>query len=161
MHRQRNMRIIASQVCLAICSGITVSIGDAAELTPFRLTGIEGYVELRFREDEQDISSGGGSSSREVRTSIEEEVFLLTHSYFYHPNFLQMDFGIGPVFVQNKLESSAGSAEDDDALYNLTAKLRFLETKPYPFTLFYDRQNPSVSLSLTDRFQQESTKQRR
>lgn len=59
-------------------------------------------------------------------------------------------------YVQSELETYTGNAETDDDLDTLTAKLRFLEKKPYPFTLYYDRANPMVSPSLTERFVQEN-----
>lgn len=124
-------------------------------VTPFRLTGVDGHVELRYRED-QEIDGGSGSSSTEKRTSAEEEVFLMTHSYIYHPNFLKMDLGVGPLFSQDALDTSAGNVSDSTTEYNLTARLRFLDEKPYPLQLYYERDHPTVALTVTDRFQQKS-----
>ena len=127
------------------------------EVAPFRLTGIDGHVELRYRED-QEVDGGDYSSSTEKRTSSEEEVFLMTHSYIYHPNFLKMDLGIGPLFSQYALDTSVGHVSDHTTEYNLTARLRFLDEKPYPFQLYYERDHPTVALTVTDRFQQKSEK---
>ena len=127
------------------------------EIAVIKFTDVEGHVELRYREDEQ-TTGQGGSSSTEKRTTAEEEIFLLTHGYIYHPKFLNMDLGFGPLFTQSNLESSSGSVSNDSSEYNFLARLRFLEEKPYPLTLFYERDHPSVSLTLTDRFQQKSEK---
>ena len=132
---------------------LPLGIATAEEITPFKLTGVEGHVEIRFREDSQDIDG-----SLEKRQSLEEEVFVLTHSYVYHPKFLKVDFGVGPLFRRDELDLSGLSRRDDSTEYNLTARLSFLEEKPYPFLLFYDRSHPSVSLNLTDRFVQDTQK---
>jgi hypothetical protein len=125
------------------------------EVAPFRLTGIDGHVEVRYRQDKE-VNGSSGSSSTDKRTSTEEELFLMTHSYIYHPNFLKMDLGAGPLFSQYKLDSSAGNVSDSTAEYNLKARLRFLDEKPYPFQLYYERDHPTVALTVTDRFQQQS-----
>jgi len=143
--------------CLFIASGVQNTACAEDEIALIKFTDVEGHVELRYREDEQ-TTGQGGSSSTETRTTAEEEIFLLTHGYIYHPKFLNMDFGFGPLFTQSDLESSAGSASNNSSEYNLLARLRFLEEKPYPLTLFYERDHPSVSLTLTDRFQQKAEK---
>lgn len=122
-------------------------------VSAFRLTGIEGNIAIQQHSDEQ-IQQG----SRNELTTTEEEFSFLTHSYVYHPNLLNIDFGAGLIYTQNELETTNNSSEYDDDLYSLTARLSFLEKKPYPFTLFYDRTNPSVSVSISERFIQENEK---
>lgn len=148
------LRWVALWLTLSYLPAITFS----EEIAPFRLMDVEGFVALRYRADEQSVGSSGATASTEEYVSMEEEVFVLTHSYIYHPNFLKLDLGGGPLLIQNELESTAGNTQSDESLYNLTARLRFLEEKPYPLVLYYDRENPSVSLSLTDRFLQKVTK---
>jgi len=143
--------------CLFITGGLHTTACAEDEIAVIKFTDVEGHIELRYREDEQTIGQSG-SSSTEKRATAEEEIFLLTHGYIYHPKFLNMDLGFGPLFTQSDLESSFGSASDDSSEYNFLARLRFLEEKPYPLTLFYERDHPSVSLTLTDRFQQKSEK---
>lgn len=143
--------------CLFVTSGIYISVHAEDEIAAIKFTDVEGYVELRYREDDQTIKQGS-SSSTEKRTSIDEQIFLLTRGYIYHPNFLNMELGFGPLFTQNDLETNSGNVSDDSAEYNLLARLRFLEEKPYPLLLFYEKDHPSVSLTLTDRFRQESEK---
>ena len=127
------------------------------EVAIFRFTDFEGHVALNYRGDKQIISSGA-SSSTEKRTSFEEEVFLLGHAYMYHPKFLNMDLGIGPVFVQSDYETDAGSSSIDTSEFNLLARLRFLEDKPYPLYLYYEKDYPTVELTLTDTFRQQNEK---
>lgn len=130
----------------------------AAEVAPIRLTGVEGFVGFEFREDEQSQGKTGEAKSFENRRAFREELFVLTHSYVYHPNFLKMDLGGGPLFVQDRLNTSSGSNADDNTLWNLIAQLHFLEEKPTPLNLYYLRDHPTVSLSLLDTFEQQHTK---
>lgn len=142
---------------LAACVSAS-AIAQEAEIAPFRLTGFEGHVALRYAEDSQRVGTSGGGTAREQRSTWEEEVFVQTHGYVYHPNFLRLDLGTGPLFAQNRLESDAGDRRSDDTLYNLTARASFLEQKPYPFVLYYEHLNPSVSVGLTQTFRQENDK---
>jgi hypothetical protein len=145
------LRRSAIGMVTAIC--YIPTIGWAQEFAPFRLTGMEGYFSLRYLLD--DFSFGGVSQSR---STYEEELFLLTHSYIYHPNFLKLDLGGGPLFVQNRYESGGERSTANNILYNLTGRLTFLEQKPYPLILFYERLNPSVTLGLAERFIQTNTR---
>lgn len=138
-------------VCLSL-------LARGEEIAPFRLTGIEGNVSLRYTSDALITRNAGVQQSREVRPSFEEELFVLTHSYVYHPNFLKIDVGGGPLFVQNRLETDAGTNRSNDTLYNFISRFSFLEQKPYPFVLYYEHLNPSVSLGIADRFLQTTTK---
>lgn len=130
----------------------------AQEIAAFRLTGVEGNVQLRYLSDEQIQSLGGTTASRDRRRTFEEEVFVNTHSYVYHPNFLKIDFGVGPLFVQDRFESDSSRSEASESLYNLAARLSFLEQKPYPFAFYYEHLNPTVSLGVAQSFVQESNK---
>jgi hypothetical protein len=140
-----------------VVAGLTGPAG-AQEIAAFRLTGVEGNVQLRYLSDEQVQSLGGSAQSRDKRRTFEEEIFVNTHSYVYHPNFLKIDFGVGPLFVQDRFETDSAHSKADESLYNLTARLSFLEQKPYPFVLYYEHLNPTVSLGVTQSFVQESNK---
>ena len=144
-------RVCAAAVLCALGQPLLAQDG----VSPFRLTGIDGHVELRYDKD-QEVNGTAGSSSTQTRTSSEEEIYLMTHSYIYHPNFLKMDLGIGPLFSQYALDTNAGNASDNTTEYNLNARLRFLDEKPYPLQLYYDRDHPTVALTVTDRYQQKS-----
>jgi hypothetical protein len=127
----------------------------AEEVAPFVLTGIEGNVAMRYLLNKETIGSGAPST---IYSSLQEEVFINTHSYLYHPNFLKMDLGGGPVFVQNHAESGALEQDERERLYNLSARLSFLENKAYPFVVYYDHLNPTVATSLTQSFILNNTK---
>ncbi|WJW76621.1 hypothetical protein QVG61_05895 [Thiohalobacter sp. IOR34] len=102
--------------------------------------------------DEYRQTDALGNTSYQTRPTFEEEINVLTHSYVYHPNLLDMDLGGGLLFVQQDFSTNQGSNNSNESLYNLNARLSFLKRKPYPFSLFYNRSNPSVSTSLSGRF---------
>lgn len=129
-----------------------------ADITAFRLLGVEGHVSARYILDDFEQTAVDGDKSYQTRPTFEEEISVLTHSYAYHPSFLTMDLGGGLLFVQQEFDSDQGKNDSQDSLYNLTAHLNFLERKPYPIKLFYDRSNPSVSTSLAGRFLVKNTR---
>ncbi len=141
-------------------TGLTLALSGAClaeDLAPFRLTSIDGYAAINYLSDT--VRQGdGGATSRLAIATLQEEVFLNTHSYFYHPNFLKMDLGGGPLFVQNRFEVDGVVNRESSALYNLAGRLSFLEQKPYPFAVYYEHLNPTVTTSLTQSFTQTNTK---
>ena len=130
--------------CLAVFLSGAVP-AHAQERAPFRLTGIEGYVALRGLHD--GLETLPGAAPRQTQDNFREELFLMTHSYVYHPNFLKLDVGGGPVLQQGRASSGAGELSSSDTLYNLTARASFLEEKPYRGSLFYEHLNPTLSVA--------------
>ena len=140
---------------------------NAEEIRAFAFTGYDGFIELRYLNDDQSSKQTAPVKRSESREAFQEEIFILTHSYIYHPKFLKMDIGGGPVFVQNNISVVATdlsgvetikSNDFSDTLFNYTARLDFLSGKDYPFTLYYERSNPLVSPSLDEQFLQKNTK---
>jgi len=131
---------------------------QVADITPFRLTGVEGFVTGRYIFDDYELKSSDSGRTFQTRPTFEQEINVLTHSYAYHPDFLNMDLGGGVLFSQQDFESDQGKNNSKDTLYNLTATLNFLESKPYPVRLYYKRSNPSVTTSLSGRFLVENTR---
>ena len=159
---KRNTHVVLSPGAYRLCAAaVMYALGQPVfaqdDVTPFRLTGIEGHVELRYNENQQ-TNSDSGASSTQTSKMTEEQVYLMTHSYIYHPNFLKMDLGIGPVFDQSSFDTDAGNSSDNSTEYDLNARLRFLDGKPYPLTLYYDRDHPTVALTLTDSFKQKNVR---
>jgi hypothetical protein len=136
----------------------SLCVAQIADITPFQLTGVEGNLSARYNLDDYEQTSTGEGKTYQTRPTFEEEIFVLTHSYAYHPSFLNMDLGGGLLFVQQDFDSDQGKNNNHESLYNLTAHLNFLEEKPYPVKLFYDRSNPSVTTSLAGRFLVENTR---
>ena len=145
---------------VAATTGLTLVLSGAClaeDVAAFRLTGIDGYAAINYLSDTERQGSGG-TTSRLAISTLQEEVFLNTHSYFYHPNFLKMDLGGGPLFVQDRFESGGVVNRETSDLYNLAGRLSFLEQKPYPFAVYYEHLNPTVTTSLTQSFIQTNTK---
>ncbi len=139
----------------------------AEEIKPFAFTGFDGFIDLRYLKDDQSNKQTAPAKRTENREAYQEEIRINTHSYIYHPKFLQMDIGGGPVFVQNTISSDVTdtsgvqtikSSDFNDTLFNYSARLNFLKGKDYPFTLYYERSNPLVSPSLDEQFLQKNTK---
>ena len=130
----------------------------AEEVAPFRLTSVDGEVAVRYYFDEQMSGTSGASKSGETRSTVEEEVFIRTRGYVYHPNLLKVELGGGPLLVQSRVAAGGLTNQGEDVLYNLTTRLDFLEQKPYPVSLYYEHLNPSVYTSTTSRFLQENNK---
>ncbi|MDH5444213.1 MAG: hypothetical protein OEY52_01580 [Gammaproteobacteria bacterium] len=131
---------------------------SANEIAAFKFTGVDGNVAIQRHTDEQLQGEVGGSKTRYALTTNEEEFNFLTYSYIYHPNLLSMDLGGGVLLTQNKLETTSDRKEYDDDLYSVTARLKFLENKPYPVTLYYEQTTPSVSATYSERFVLENKK---
>lgn len=130
----------------------------ADEFTAFKITDIEGYVGLNYRYDGELTQQTPGSETKETRSVFEEEINVLTHGYLYHPNLLKVDLGATIQFYQEDLDTVNGSTEHDDILNGYNARLMFLDKKPYPLTLYYDKSHPTVALNVTDVFIQENEK---
>jgi len=129
-----------------------------ADITPFRLVDVEGSLSTRYNLDDYEQTSANGDKTYQTRPTFEEEISVLTSSYAYHPSLLNMELGGGLLFLQQDFDSDQGKNNSKESLYNLTAHLNFLDEKPYPLKLFYDRSNPSVTTSLSGRFLVENTR---
>jgi hypothetical protein len=130
----------------------------AEEIAPFRLTSVEGHVEVRYLTDTQVQGFSDSGTSSYAISDLQEELFVNTHSYFYHPNFLKMDLGAGPMWVQSGIEQDGASFSDRNDLYNLTGRLSFFDPMSVPIAVYYDHLNPTVTTSLTQSFVQTNTR---
>ncbi|HHC73113.1 MAG TPA: hypothetical protein ENK54_09475 [Thiotrichales bacterium] len=125
---------------------------QAQEIAPLRITSTEGHLELRYLMDDISSSVNGVETSWTDGSTREQELFILTHGYVYHPNFLRFDFGGGPILFQEDLDTNTGQRDSRSTRVNITSHAFILEKKPYPVEFFYDRETSSVSPSLSDRF---------
>ena len=130
----------------------------ANEIAAFKITDTEGFVGLRYRYDGEQTQQASGPVSKDTRSVFEEEIHLQTQGYIYHPNLLKVNLGLGILFNQEDLNTVAGEAEYDNTLYDVDARFMFLEKKPYPLTLYYNRAHPTVALNVTDVFIQDNEK---
>ncbi|UCE88359.1 MAG: hypothetical protein JSW10_08340 [Pseudomonadota bacterium] len=139
-------------VCLLGLAGallLTPPFVVAQEIKTFKLMNVEGHAALRYLLNETKSQSGGSSGTSSLATG-EADIFVMTHSYMYHPNFLQMDLGAGPLWVYNRVKAPGLESEFDDLTYNLSTHFRFLDSRPTPFHLYYDHLNPTVAVSFTE-----------
>jgi hypothetical protein len=125
---------------------------NVQDIAPFGLLNVDTRFDARYIFDERERASEFGTDSFESRTTWEEEFFVMTESFVYHPGFLNMELGGGPLLVQQQYESGVGDAKANDTLLNVIARLNFLELKSYPFSLYYERSHPSITTSLSGRF---------
>ena len=157
---QKVDRQCAGKVLLfgVLCLGLSVLPAPARAqsyeidtVKPFGLLDVDGHVRVGHYFDERDQSSVS-SGSAESQTSWEQEIYLRTRSFIYHPGFLNMVIGGGPVFVQQDFESVDEDRGIRDTLFNFESRLNFLDIKNYPFSLYFEQSHPSVTRGLAGRF---------
>lgn len=128
----------------------------AAEVSAFRLTEFNGELALRYLYDEQSVSNSGVEVQNDIRPTFQQELKLSTSSYVYHPYLLNMDISGSLLLDQSRFESSSIESSTEQEFVNLNANFNFLEKKPFPITLYYNQQNPSVTTGIAGRFTQEN-----
>ena len=133
------------------------------EFAWFRLTSVDGSVSLRYLQDETATRQGGTSAST-VQSDLRAAalVFLGTRSFVYHPNFLALDIGFGPIFQRSRFVTESGGLREETSaskgLYDLSARATFLRGKPYTGAIFYEHLNPYVSVGPAQVILQENTR---
>lgn len=130
----------------------------ASEIRAFTLTDVESELALRYLFDEQTFYQSGVKSQQDTRPTFQEEYSVNTKSYVFHPNLLSMELGGSLLFDQSSFKTLESENSNNEQLTGLNARLDFLKQKPYPVSLYYDKQNPSVSVGLGGRFIQENVK---
>lgn len=138
---------------------------ETTEIAPFRLISVEGYVEGRYWRDLDDstvlsgpVGSGDTQRTQQTLTSLGGTVFLMTHSYVYHPNFLLLDLGAGPVGFRNGYTYNGLETQNTTTTYDLAGRATFLRNKPYNGALFYDRKTDSYPVGPSQSLLTENTK---
>lgn len=120
----------------------------AEEIEPFKLTGVAGYVNLQYVQDQQMTAQPGLTTrSRQAQSGIRHETFVMTRSYVYHPNLLTLDLGGGPVLHGESYSGDSAETRARGALYNFSARAVLLRDKPYTGALFFSHLNPTVSVA--------------
>lgn len=148
--------LLAAVVGLALATGAgncqaqsraSLQLKGAQEIAPFRLTGIDGYVETRYLSDDNISSAAaGGAGSHTKQSNMIGEVFLMTHSYIYHPSLLLLDLGGGPTFDKGSYDGDGVTANSNRQMFNLSGRATILRDKPYTGAVFYDRRNGIQSM---------------
>jgi hypothetical protein len=147
---------------IAVLFGIC-GVSAAQEVAPFRITGVEGYNALRYMRDEFVTEQPGigltpGARSRHAQSDFREELFVMTHSYVIHPNFMSLDVGGGPILQRGRFVSDAEETQSQGALYNFTGRAMFLRDKPYTGSVFYEHLNPTLNVAPGQVITQENTR---
>jgi hypothetical protein len=124
---------------------------EVDDIKPFGLLEVSGQVRVGYLFDDRERGASS-EKSFEQQSSWEEEIYVLTRSFIYHPGFLNMDFGGGPVLVQQQFDTNFDSAKNNDVLFNFLGRLNLLELKNYPVSVYYERTHPSVTTSRSGRF---------
>jgi len=125
---------------------------DDAEIVPFRLTDVDGSVSLRYLLDDREHGTVDSVGAFETQENMEAELLLMTRSYVYHPDVLDMKIGGGPLLVGQQFDSSVGDNSNSEALFNFLTDFSLLGPTPYPLHLYYQRSHPTVATSLSGRF---------
>ena len=143
---------LLSALAALIAAPAAAAPGNDYEVKPFGLISTDAQLSIRYLLDDNERGSVSSGETFETRTTWEEELFLTAKSYVYHPGFLNMEVGGGPLLVQQEFAANPGSARNNDTLVNFLGRLNFLELKNYPVSLYYRRSHPSVVTSLSGRF---------
>ena len=130
----------------------------AQEIAPFKLIGVDGHVLASYLNDRVSSGQSGSRQSRQGQSDMREELFLMTHSYVYHPNFMLLDVGGGPIYQRATFDSDSGETRSQRPLYNLSARASFLQQKPYRGSVYYEHLNPTLSVGPGQIITQENTR---
>ncbi len=149
--------LILGWLLSSVLTQYTILKANDEPVTSFALTDYSGFAELRFAEDVQSHDEED-SSNNEIRTNFEQEIFIQSQSYIYHPNLLTINLGFGPIFSQGELNYNNSTVTEESTKYSLSTRLLLLQEKSYPVALYYDKKYPTLALSMTDQFQQEVEK---
>lgn len=139
----------AASLCWAQASG-PLRLKAATEIASFRLTGIDAHALLRYTSDTSSSAPGSGTATRARQSNLSEEIYLMTHSYIYHPSLLTLDLGLGPTIDKSRYDNEgdaggSGSSGRRQAL-SLNARATILRDKPYTGALFFDRGSQTQSV---------------
>lgn len=159
------MRYVILTCTVLVLLHSAISTARAQDVAAFRLTDVSGFLELTYRDDQENTESTG------VETDVDDtreqiELGISTTSYVFHPKLLQMRIAGGLLSDHQDVArrqvspvlggSDALRSERDEVLFNLNAQLQFLKEKPYPTTLTYLRENPVVNTGAEGSFTQET-----
>ncbi|MBK7613467.1 MAG: hypothetical protein IPJ08_03075 [Burkholderiales bacterium] len=149
----------AGALCVA-CGGMAQ---EPEATTGIAFTSYEGHIATSYVSDafvavQPGVAGAPASESRLTQTDLRLEAFVMAHGHVYHPKFIRLDVGGGPVWQLGRSESDVQSTRSQRGLYNLSAHATILPDKPYNGALFYEHLNPTLLLSPGEIFNQQSDK---
>jgi hypothetical protein len=95
---------------------------------------------------------------RATQSNLSEEIYLMTHSYIYHPSLLLLDLGGGPIIDKSQDGGDGVGTSARRQMFNLNGRATFLRDKPYTGALFYDRSNQTQSMGPAQQMFNENTR---
>lgn len=143
--------VFFSGLLLPLCGSAVAELRDA-RVGGFHLTDVSGSTSIRYLLDDRGYAGIDAEDSFENQRNLEAELFILTRSYLYHPDFLDMKIGGGPLLSTQDFSATAGTNSNNEALFNFIVDLKFLGQKAYPIRTYYTRTHPSITTSLSGRF---------
>jgi hypothetical protein len=158
------MKSAARLIVIAIKRGLLIflcfssSEVMASEIKAFTMLDVQSELAFRYLYDEQAFFLSGVKTQQDIRPTFQEEYSVATQSYVFHPNLLSMELGGSFLLDQSSIETLDEKNSNNEKLLGYNARLDFLNKKPYPLSIYYDKQNPSVSVGLAGRFIQENIK---
>jgi thiamine kinase-like enzyme len=137
---------------------LTITEVMAADIKAFNMTGVDHELVLRYFLDKQSTSQSGSKTQYTSRPTFQEEYRINTQSYIFHPNLLSMDLGANILLDQSRFETLDAENSNREQLLGYNARLDFLKSKPYPASVYYIKDNPTVSVGIGDRILLQSTR---
>ena len=122
----------------------------------FSITDYEGFLSLRYLYDELQVSDLGSTQQHDSKPTYQQELSINSNGFAYHPNFLSFNVGASLLLDQSTLETDQDTNSSEEELLGFNTRLDFLKKKAYPFTVYYSKENPSVSTGLSGHFVQEN-----
>lgn len=139
----------------------------AEEIAPFRMTSFDGYATTRYVSDQQTSvqslsatpGAAGRSTSSQGSSGFRTDVFVNGHGYVFHPNFLSLDIGGGPVVDMQRMSTdSYGQTSASATLFNLSTRASLLRGKPISGNIYFDHLNPTLTVAPGEVIAQENTR---
>ena len=150
--------------CVVLVSILLPVIASAqADIATFRLTNLQAFIELLFRENSiNNQSTGFETVINDSRQQI--EIGMSTTSYVFHPKLLQMNIAGSLLsdrqdisreqISQAPIGTTRSGSSQKQVLINLDTTFQFLKDKPFPTTFSYLRANPVVQTGVEGSFTQ-------
>ncbi len=143
-------------VLVLLC--LTITEVMAADIKAFNITEVDNELVLRYLNDKQSTLQSGSKTQYVARPTFQEEYRIDTNSYIFHPSLLSMDLGANILLDQSRYETLDAENSNSEELLGYRARLDFLKNKPYPATVYYNKDNPTVSVGIGDRLLLQNTK---
>lgn len=157
-HSANTLILTALQRGVSALLFLTITEVMAADIKAFNITEVDNELVLRYLLDKQSTLQSGSKTQYVARPTFQEEYRIDTRGYMFHPNLLSMDLGANILLDQSRVETLDAENSDNEKLLGYNARLNFLKNKPYPATVYYIKDNPSVSLGIANTLLLQNTK---